>query len=93
VCIGQKQHWFLLRLTREDATFDFARTSEPEFDQWRWVSWWDPVQEVIYFKRKVYARALTELARFAFPHGAPPPLPQWWDKLPVGRRARQSSGD
>ena len=94
VCIGQKQHWFLLRLTREDATFDFERTSEPEFDQWRWVSWWDPVKEVIYFKRKVYAHALTELAPLAFPHGEPPPLPLWWDQLPArGRRAARSCGD
>jgi putative (di)nucleoside polyphosphate hydrolase len=88
VCIGQKQRWFLLRLKREDTPFDFVRTSEPEFDQWRWVSYWDPVQEVIYFKRKVYARALTELAPLAFPDGEQPPLPDWWDKVtPRGRRA------
>src|SRR5215472_6986548 len=36
VCIGQKQRWFLLRLMREDAVFDFTRTREPEFDQFRW---------------------------------------------------------
>src|SRR5579872_5536672 len=33
VCIGQKQRWFLMRLRQEDALFDFARTPEPEFDQ------------------------------------------------------------
>ena len=32
---------------------------------------------VIYFKRPVYVRMLTELAAFAFPAGAPP-LPDWW---------------
>ena len=26
LCIGQKQRWFLLRLTRADAQFDFQRT-------------------------------------------------------------------
>jgi putative (di)nucleoside polyphosphate hydrolase len=94
VCIGQKQRWFLLRLKREDTTFDFERTSEPEFDQWRWVPWWEPVQEVIYFKRKVYARALTELAPLAFPPGAGPPLPEWWDRLaPTAPRAAGSPGD
>ncbi|HEY3785530.1 MAG TPA: RNA pyrophosphohydrolase [Steroidobacteraceae bacterium] len=77
VCIGQKQRWFLMRLRREDAGFDFGRTSEPEFDQFRWVNFWDPVREVIYFKRGVYVRALTELAPVAFPEGAPP-HPSWW---------------
>jgi putative (di)nucleoside polyphosphate hydrolase len=80
-CIGQKQRWFLLRLNGDDVKFDFARTSEPEFDQWRWSDYWEPVQEVIYFKRAVYARALTELAAIAFPPGEQPPLPQWWDQL------------
>jgi putative (di)nucleoside polyphosphate hydrolase len=81
VCIGQKQRWFLLRLKSADAAFDFGRTSEPEFDQSRWVPYWEPVKEVIYFKRPVYARALTELAELAFPQGGQPPLPPWWDKL------------
>jgi putative (di)nucleoside polyphosphate hydrolase len=81
VCIGQKQRWFLLRLSRPDATFDFLRTPEPEFDQWRWVSYWEPVKAVIYFKRPVYASALTELAEFAFPPESRPPLPPWWDEI------------
>ncbi len=77
MCIGQKQRWFLLRLRSEEAQFDFARTSEPEFDQYRWVNFWEPVREVIYFKRGVYVKALTELAPIAFPEG-PPPHPEWW---------------
>ena len=81
LCIGQKQRWFLLRLTAEEVRFDFGRTAEPEFDRWRWASWWEPVREVIYFKRPVSARALTELAAFAFPEGKPPALPTWWDKV------------
>jgi putative (di)nucleoside polyphosphate hydrolase len=84
VCIGQKQRWFLLRLKRADFTFDFSRTPDPEFDQWRWVPYWEPVKEVIYFKRPVYARALKELAGLAFPRGKQPPLPEWWDKLTPG---------
>ena len=80
LCIGQKQRWFLLRLRREPVEFDFGRTDEPEFDEWRWASFWDPVREVIYFKRGVYRRALLELAPLAFPAG-PPPLPEWWDEL------------
>ncbi len=70
LCIGQKQRWFLLRLRREPVEFDFGRTEEPEFDEWRWASFWEPVREVIYFKRGVYQRALRELAPLAFPAGS-----------------------
>jgi putative (di)nucleoside polyphosphate hydrolase len=86
LCVGQRQRWFLLRLVREDAKFDFRRTEEPEFDRWRWASWWEPVREVIFFKRPVYASALTELAAIAFPGGGSPPLPDWWDKVTAAGR-------
>jgi len=76
VCVGQKQCWFLLSLERESASFAFDSTSEPEFDEWRWTSYWEPVREVIYFKRAVYVKALEELAPFAFPRGAPA-APPW----------------
>ena len=78
-CIGQKQRWFLLRLAvpEDAAEFNFTSTNEPEFDGWRWANYWEPVREVIYFKRPVYVRMLTELAPTAFPAGAPP-LPDWW---------------
>jgi len=89
VCIGQKQRWFLLRLQKEDVIFDFRRTSAPEFDQWRWSPYWEPVKEVIYFKRAVYARALTELAGLAFPRGKQPPLPEWWDRV-TARQQREA---
>lgn len=81
ICIGQKQRWFLLRLKLADAAFDFTRTPEPEFDQFRWMQYWEPVKEVIYFKRAVYARALTELVDLAFPGGKRPPQPEWWERL------------
>jgi putative (di)nucleoside polyphosphate hydrolase len=83
MCIGQKQRWFLLRLKAEAGPFDFARTREPEFDQYRWVNFWEPVREVIYFKRAVYVRALTELAPLAFPDGLPP-YPSWWAEAAAG---------
>ena len=77
LCIGQKQRWFLLRMLGGDDSLRFDSTRRPEFDDWRWVDYWSPVREVIYFKRKVYARALDELGRQAFPDG-PPPYPEWW---------------
>jgi putative (di)nucleoside polyphosphate hydrolase len=77
ICIGQKQRWFLLRLRRAEVLFRFDTTGQPEFDRWRWVDWWQPVREVIYFKRTVYTRALHELAGLGFPAGMPP-YPDWW---------------
>jgi len=90
VCIGQKQRWFLLKLERENATFAFDSTPEPEFDQWRWTSYWEPIREVIYFKRAVYVKALEELAPAAFPHGAPP-APAWLASFAGQQEPRGSS--
>jgi putative (di)nucleoside polyphosphate hydrolase len=40
------------------------RASEkPEFDAWRWSDYWVPMESVIDFKRDVYQKALSELAR------------------------------
>ncbi len=91
-CIGQKQRWFLLRLKGPESRLRFDATDQPaEFDRWRWADWWDPVREVIYFKRRVYARALEELGNYAFPDG-PPPYPEWWDSR-VGRRTAAGERD
>ena len=79
-CIGQKQRWFLLRFLGEDRQLRFDATGEPEFDSWRWVDYWTPVREVIYFKRTVYAQALEQLGVAAFPDGLPP-RPDWWGDL------------
>jgi putative (di)nucleoside polyphosphate hydrolase len=62
-----------------DDRLRFDATGKPEFDDWRWVDYWSPVREVIYFKRLVYARALGELALAAFPAGVPP-YPEWWSE-------------
>lgn len=72
LCVGQKQRWFMLRLMSPENRFRFDNTSNPEFDRWRWVDYWQPVTEVIYFKRRVYRRALEELGRYVFPDGVPP---------------------
>ncbi len=77
LCVGQKQRWYLLRLQHADPKFRFDLTGEPEFDRWRWVDYWQPMREVIYFKRNVYNRALHELGAVAFPDGLPP-YPDWW---------------
>ncbi len=75
LCIGQKQRWFLLQLLAPKSQLRGDTTSEPEFDRWRWVSFWAPVQEVIHFKRRVYRKALEQLAP-SLPAPVPPP-PDW----------------
>ena len=78
-CIGQKQRWVLLRFLVGDERLRFDTTTEPpEFDRWRWAEFWEPVREVIFFKRDVYRRALHELGRIAFPRGLPA-YPSWWE--------------
>jgi len=61
-CIGQKQVWFMLRLLADESELRLDASDSPEFDDWRWVDYWQPVQEVIFFKRHVYRQALEELA-------------------------------
>ena len=65
VCVGQKQVWFLLKLTgsEEDVRLDAAL--HPEFDSWRWVDFWYPAAHVVSFKRQVYWRALNQLLPIA----------------------------
>ena len=79
LCIGQKQRWFMLRLLSPADRIRFDLCDTPEFDRIRWVDFWRPVNEVIYFKRRVYARALHELGSSVYPPGLPP-RPRWWPK-------------
>ena len=79
LCIGQKQRWFLLRLVSSPDKVRFDLGEEPEFDRVRWVDFWRPVNEVIYFKRRVYVRALHELGETAYPGGLPA-QPRWWPR-------------
>jgi putative (di)nucleoside polyphosphate hydrolase len=79
LCIGQKQRWFMLQLLTSADNVRFDLGEQPEFDRIRWVEYWRPVNEVIYFKRRVYARALYELGTSVYPLGLPP-RPRWWPK-------------
>lgn len=62
LCIGQKQKWFLLQLEADDSAINLVNGGPAEFDHWRWVSYWYPLDQVVSFKRDVYRRALKELA-------------------------------
>jgi len=61
---GQKQKWFLLQLRCADAQVCVDAGDKPEFDGWRWVSYWYPAGQVVDFKQDVYRRALKELAPY-----------------------------
>ncbi|GBE46516.1 RNA pyrophosphohydrolase [bacterium BMS3Bbin11] len=61
---GQKQLWFLLRLTGCDGDVCLDLSDCPEFDHWRWVTYWQPLKQVVNFKRDVYQAALRELESF-----------------------------
>ena len=53
VCIGQKQRWFLLQLVGDEKNINMNTTKSPEFDGWRWVSFWYPVRQVVSFMRQI----------------------------------------
>jgi putative (di)nucleoside polyphosphate hydrolase len=62
ICIGQKQKWFMLRMLSHDSAVKIDCCDTPEFDGWRWVSYWYPVGQVVSFKREVYRKAMRELS-------------------------------
>jgi len=64
VCIGQKQKWFLLRLAAEESRVNLQATDSPEFEGWKWVDYWYPVDQVVYFKKRVYRCALQQLNQY-----------------------------
>ena len=89
-CIGQKQVWFLLRLVGDESHVRLDLTESPEFDHWRWVDFWYPMQHVVMFKRGVYARALCHLAPFAQLVAGTQAVPQmlmeaWMPHMGMGR--------
>ncbi|HDR1021583.1 TPA: RNA pyrophosphohydrolase [Pasteurella multocida] len=66
ICIGQKQRWFLLQLVSDEKNIDMQSSKSPEFDGWRWVSFWYPVRQVVSFKKEVYRKAMKEFASVLF---------------------------
>ena len=57
---GQKQKWFLFKL-KEDVEISFDNDPDNEFDSFKWVSYWYPLNVIISFKEKVYRDALNKL--------------------------------
>lgn len=59
---GQKQRWFLFKLIADESSVRLDASNDPEFDSWRWIDYWGPLQQIVAFKRPVYQAALQELA-------------------------------
>ncbi|WP_010139094.1 RNA pyrophosphohydrolase [Oceanicola sp. S124] len=54
---GQEQKWVLMRFHGTDADVNIA-TPHPEFSEWRWMPPEQLVENIVPFKRAVYARVL-----------------------------------
>ncbi|HED13963.1 MAG TPA: RNA pyrophosphohydrolase [Gammaproteobacteria bacterium] len=61
---GQKQRWYLFEMLASDQCVNLACYRTPEFDAWRWVEYWTPLEQIIEFKRNVYRQAMMELEPF-----------------------------
>ena len=55
---GQAQKYFLLKLISGDV--DLNRENTPEFDEYSWVPFWYPLNQVVDFKKEAYRSALIE---------------------------------
>jgi putative (di)nucleoside polyphosphate hydrolase len=45
LCIGQKQVWYLLKLVGQEADVILDQHKKPEFDDWQWVEYWEPLKK------------------------------------------------
>ena len=50
---GQKQLWYLMRFTGDDAAINIA-TDHPEFSTWAWMEPDDLIAKIVPFKRAIY---------------------------------------
>ncbi len=54
---GQEQLWFLMRLKASDDAINIA-TEHPEFSRWKWMDPSELIDNIVPFKRALYARVL-----------------------------------
>lgn len=69
---GQKQKWFALRFTGDEAEIDVLNPGggafKPEFEAWRWEAAERLPELVVPFKRPVYEQVVAQFAPLARPH-------------------------
>ena len=56
----------MLKLVSSDTDISLNLHNKVEFDDWKWVDYWNPVDEVINFKKEVYEDMLKTLAPILF---------------------------
>jgi len=54
---GQKQKWFLMRFTGEDADINLE-TDHPEFSTWKWLPFTHLPRVIVGFKRDIYKQVV-----------------------------------
>jgi putative (di)nucleoside polyphosphate hydrolase len=62
--VGQKQIWFLLKFISSDDAIDIASSEHQEFDDWKWVDFWYPIDHIVEFKREVYKDILGQFSTY-----------------------------
>jgi len=60
---GQKQRWFLMRFTGQDADVNIA-TAHPEFSDWAWMEPDKLVKNIVPFKRDIYQQVLDQFSPY-----------------------------
>ena len=58
LCLICIQQYFLLKLISGD--IDLNKENTPEFDQYSWVPFWFPLNQVVDFKKEAYRSALID---------------------------------
>ncbi|AJE44770.1 RNA pyrophosphohydrolase [Celeribacter indicus] len=58
---GQRQLWFLLRLTGPEEAIDIA-TDHPEFSRWKWTDRAGLLSDIVPFKRDIYEEIVREFS-------------------------------
>ncbi|MDG1153643.1 MAG: RNA pyrophosphohydrolase [Alphaproteobacteria bacterium] len=56
---GQKQKWFLLKLTSEDSSINI-NTENPEFSDWKWTDIESLAKNIVPFKKEIYQQVIKD---------------------------------
>ncbi len=57
--VGQTQKWFVFRFKGQDTEIN-VKTENPEFSEWKWAKYNLLVENIVPFKKTVYAKILKE---------------------------------
>jgi len=60
---GQKQKWFLFRFTGTDSDINI-QTEHPEFSDWKWTDPSTLIEQIVPFKREIYALLVDRFQTF-----------------------------